>query len=344
MARILVLAGVFMGNTPGRNRLVEAGFDVADYQRPGPLPEDELIAALQGFEGVVAGNDPMNDRVMRAAPSLRAIARHGVGLDSVDLEAAARLGIIVTNTPGIIIDSVADMAFALILAVARRVCEADRTIRAGRWIDHQGVLVWGKTLGIVGVGAIGMAMARRALGFNMTVLAFDPFPRPDAEELGVRYVGLDELLREADFVSIHAPLNEETRGMLGERELGLMRPSAYLINTARGGLVDQKALYEALREGRIAGAGLDVLAEEPPSPDDPLLELANCVFTPHSGHNAREIVERVGLQVAGNLIETFAFLGGACPDPKPCEGEGKGAVPPRFCANPRVLERYHGAK
>lgn len=294
MARILVLAGVFMGNTPGRNRLVEAGFDVADYQRPGPLPEDELIAALQGFEGVVAGNDPMNDRVMRAAPSLRAIARHGVGLDSVDLEAAARLGIIVTNTPGIIIDSVADMAFALILAVARRVCEADRTIRAGRWIDHQGVLVWGKTLGIVGVGAIGMAMARRALGFNMTVLAFDPFPRPDAEELGVRYVGLDELLREADFVSIHAPLNEETRGMLGERELGLMRPSAYLINTARGGIVDTDALTAALCEGRLAGAGLDVTDPEPLPKGHALYTMDNVIVTSHSLCRTDQMVAHQG--------------------------------------------------
>jgi D-3-phosphoglycerate dehydrogenase len=325
MARILVLAGVFMGDkVPGRNKLVETGFDVVDYKRPGPLPEDELIPALEGFEAAVAGNDPFNERVMSAAPTLRAVARHGVGTDSVDLVAAARLGVIVTNTPGIIVDSVADMAFAHMLAVARRVCEADRAVRAGKWQEIQGPLVWGKTLGLVGVGAIGMAMVRRALGFGMTILAYDPYPRAEAEELGVKYVSLDELLREADFVSIHAPLTSHTRGMIGKREIGLMKPTAYLINTARGGLVDQDALYEALAEKRIAGAGLDVLVHEPPSPDDPLLKLENCVFTPHNAHNAKEIIERVGLQVAQNLIETFAYL--------------EGGPAPRFCANPDVIK------
>jgi phosphoglycerate dehydrogenase-like enzyme len=237
----------------------------------------------------------------------------------VDLVAATCLGIVVTNTPGMVVDTVADLAFALMLAVARRVVEADAWVRTGRWQEFFGSLVWGKTLGLVGVGAIGLAVARRAAGFNMTVLGHDPAPRPEAASAGVRFVALEELLREADFVSLHAPLTEATRRIIGAEALALMKPTAVLINTSRGGLVDQAALYAALASGRIAGAGLDVFAPEPPDPSDPLLALPNCVFTPHCGYDARETIALVNLQVADNLIATFA-------------GDR-----PRLCVNPDVF-------
>jgi D-3-phosphoglycerate dehydrogenase len=320
MPRVLVTAWTFQGEHEGKRRLAEAGFDVVDSPKPAPLTEEELLAGLRDFDAIVAGNDPLTARVLEGLPRLRAIARWGVGVDAVDLDAATRLGIIVTNTPGLIVDTVADLAFALMLAVARRIVEADRWVRTGQWREFQTTLVWGKTLGLVGVGAIGTAVARRARGFSMTVLGYDPVPRPEAEEVGVRYVPLDELLQTADFVSLHAPLTPQTRGLINARALALMKPTAILINTSRGGLVDQAALYEALRDGRIAGAGLDVFAKEPPDPDDPLLRLNNCVFTPHCGNNARETIEQVNLRVAENLIESFS---GACPT---------------FCVNPEVFQ------
>lgn len=321
MPRVLVTAWTFQGEHEGKQRLAEAGFEVVDSPRPAPLTEEELLALLPDFDAIVAGNDPLTARVLEQLPRLRAIARWGIGVDAVDLDAATRLGIVVTNTPGLIVDTVADLAFALLLAVARRIVEADRWVRSGQWQEFQTTLVWGKTLGLVGVGAIGMAVARRARGFNMTVLGYDPVPRAEAEEIGVRYVSLDELLREADFVSVHAPLTPQTRGLIDARAIALMKPTAILVNTARGGLVDQQALYEALRDGRIAGAGLDVFAKEPPDPNDPLLKLNNCVFTPHCGNNARETVEQVNLRVAENLIESFS------------------GARPTFCVNPEVFSR-----
>lgn len=315
--RVLVIASRFAPDCPGRRRLADAGFEVIDAG-PGPRDEEALAAALEGYDAVIAGDERYTEVVMVQAAMLKTIARWGVGVDSVDLDAATRLGIVVTNTPGLLVDAVADLTFALLLAVARRVAEGDRAVRAGQWSALRGSLVWGKTLGIVGVGAIGTAVARRALGFNMTVLGCDPRPREDARELGVRYVSLEELLREADFVSLNAPATAETCGIIGARELTLMKPTAFLINTGRGVLVDQGALYEALRDGRIAGAGLDVLAQEPPDPADPLLRLSNCVLMPHSGSNEHETVARINCQVAENVIEAF------------------GDEAPQFCVNQEV--------
>ncbi len=319
MPRVLVIAGHFRGDNPGRRRLLEAGLDVVDAEAADCGSEDGLAAALQGFDAVIAGNEGYTETVLRRAARLKTVARWGVGVDGVDLAAASSLGVVVTNTPGLLVDAVADQAFALLLAVARRIGEGDRAVREGRWQGIRGRLIWGKTLGIVGVGAIGTAVARRARGFDMTILGYDPVPRDEAIELGVSYVGLDELLREADFVSLHAPATDQTQGLIGAAELALMKPTAFLINTGRGALVDQRALYEALRDGRIAGAGLDVFAEEPPAPDDPLLALPQCVFMPHSASNEWETVERINRQVAENILEAL--------------GEGR----PRFCVNPDVL-------
>jgi len=321
MTRVLVLVGHFRGDNPGRRRLVKAGVEVLDAPSGASRDEEGLVELLQGFDGVVAGTERYTEGVLQRCPQLKTIARWGVGVDGVDLEAAARLGVVVTNTPGLLVEAVADLAFALLLGVARRVREGDQKVRQGRWEGVQGRAVGGKTLGIVGVGAIGTAVARRGRGFGMELLGYDPVPRAEAEELGVKYVSLEELLKRSDFVTLHAPATEETRGMIGAAELAMMKPTAILVNTARGALVDQQALYEALRDGRLAGAGLDVFAEEPPAPDDPLLSLPNCLFTPHSGSNEVETVERINQQVAENLLEA---LGGGQPE---------------FCVNPQVFGR-----
>ncbi|MBC7288911.1 MAG: phosphoglycerate dehydrogenase, partial [Armatimonadetes bacterium] len=254
MRRVLVTARVFLKDEQAVEQLKRAGFQVVEAAFAGRPSEDELISALQGFDAVIAGTEAYTERVLRSLPKLRAIARWGVGVDAIDVAAATRAGVAVLNTPGPIAESVADLTFALMLGIARRICEGDARVRAGKWGPVEGTLVWGKVLGIVGVGAIGTAVARRARGFNMTVLGYDPSPRPEAAELGVEFVHLDTLLRRADFVTLHAPLTPETRNMIGRRELSLMKPTAYLINCARGGLVDQEALTEALRNGTIGGA------------------------------------------------------------------------------------------
>jgi glyoxylate reductase len=233
--------------------------------------------------------DPVDAAVLDAGKRLRFVAQMAVGYDNVDVAAATERGILVTNTPGVLTETTADLAFALLLAAARRVVEGDRLTRTGGWKTwHPSFLlgqdVHGATLGIVGLGQIGLAVARRARGFDMRILYHDRRQHPQAEaELALEYVDFDRLLRESDFVTLHVPLLAETRHLIGERELALMKPSAVLVNAARGPVVDQRALYAALKERRIAAAGLDVAEVEPVPLDDPLLTLDNVVITPHIG-------------------------------------------------------------
>jgi glyoxylate reductase len=227
--------------------------------------------------------------VLAAGTRLRVVANMAVGYDNVDVPAATARGILVTNTPGVLTETTADMAWALLLAAARRVAEGDRLTRTGGWKAwHPSFLlgrdVHGATLGIVGLGQIGLAVARRARGFDMRLLYHSRTRRPEAEsELGLGFVELEQLLKESDFVSLHVFLSPQTRHLIGERELALMKPTAVLVNTTRGPVVDQRALYRALKEGRIAAAGLDVAEEEPVPLDDPLLTLDNVTITPHVG-------------------------------------------------------------
>ncbi len=233
--------------------------------------------------------DPIDAAVLDAGKRLRMVAQMAVGYDNIDVAAATERGILVTNTPGVLTETTADLAFALLLAAARRVVEGDHLARTGGWKSwHPSFLlgqdVHGATLGIVGLGQIGLALARRARGFNMRILYHGGRRHADAEkELGLAYVELDRLLRESDFLSLHVPLTPETRHLIGERELALMKPTAILVNAARGPVVDQRALYEALKERRIAAAGLDVAEVEPMPLDDPLLTLDNVIVTPHIG-------------------------------------------------------------
>jgi glyoxylate reductase len=272
----------------------------------------------------VLGTDRWTAALMDKAPRLRIIALTAVGFDSVDLPAATERGIIVTNTAGSLTDTVADLVFALILAAARRVCEMDRWVRAGQWqgAAPMALDVHHKTLGIVGFGRIGTAVAERARGFQMPVCYYDVVRRQDLEkQCGYRFVDLPSVLRESDFITIHTALTPQTRGMIGEAQLGTMKRTAFLINTSRGPVVDEPALIKALQQGRLAGAGLDVFEKEPIDPKNPLLKMENVVLLPHVG-SATEATRRAMVDLAAD--NALAVL------------QGK---PPLTPVNPDVLSR-----
>ncbi len=288
-------------------------FEVDLWTDEAPPPKDVIIERVRDVDALVSLlTDPIDAEVFDAAPKLRIVSQYAVGYDNIDVEEATKRGIYVTNTPGVLTETVADFTFALMLAVARRVVEADKYVREGRWkvawhpLMMLGSDVYGRTLGIVGMGRIGSAVARRAKGFGMRILYYDSVRREDLEkELGAEFVDLDRLLEESDYVSLHVPLTPETYHLIGEEQLRKMKPTAFLINTARGKVVDQKALYKALKEGWIAGAGLDVFEQEPIPPDDPLLKLDNVVLAPHAASASHETRSRMAEMVAENLI---AFL------------------------------------
>ena len=269
-----------------------------------PPPRAELLARTADAEGLLSLlTDAVDAELIAAAPRLRAISNYAVGTDNIDLAAAAARGIPVGNTPDVLTDATADLAFALLLAAARRLPEAAQAVRDGDWptwepAAHLGASVHGATLGIVGFGRIGRAVAARARGFEMEVLATATRTTPGAP--------LDELLARADFVSVHAPLTPETRGLIGQRAFALMKPTAILINTARGPIVDQVALRRALEEGTIAGAALDVTDPEPARPDDPLLAAPNLLVTPHIGSATTAARERMSDLAVDNLLAALA--------------------------------------
>ena len=312
-------ARVFMTRrrVPEAVALLESRFDVEVWPERTPPPRDELLKRLAYCEAVVTEiDDAVDEAALRSAPNLRVVANRAVGLDNVDVEAATRLGVLVSNTPGVLQESCADFAFAMILALARNVPYADRQVRAGAWkmfdqSPYLGADVHGATLGIVGLGGIGEAVMRRATGFDMRVLYHSRTRKTEAERAygGEWAPDLDTLLAESDFVSLHVPLTPETDLLIGRRELGLMKPAAYLVNTARGRVVDTDALCEALGEGRLAGAALDVTDPEPLPADHPLLGMANVIVTPHISSGSAATVRRMGVMAAENVIA--ALTGGA---------------------------------
>ncbi len=283
MPRILI-GPYLLRNQPGpfRNILLEAGFELIDPEGDLALTEAQLERHLPRADAMLAGGERLTAELFDRAPFLRVIARTGVGYDLVDVPAASERRIVVTITPGTNHDSVAEQAFALMLALLRNIVSNDRAIQAGGWDRRLVSPVRGKTLGLVGLGRIGQAMAARARAFGMSVVACDPHVDQHTVERGqVRLVTLDELLAMSDVVSLHAPLTTDTRGMVDCKFLGLIRPGSLLINTARGGLVVEADLRDSLLSGHLAGAGLDVLNQEPPEPGNPLLGLPNVIFSPH---------------------------------------------------------------
>jgi glyoxylate reductase len=311
-----------------RNLLAQAADVRAWDQEEPPVPRETLLAEVAGADGLYCLlTDPVDEALLRAAPRLRAVSTMAVGFDNIDVAACTRRGIPVCNTPGVLTESTADLAFALLMATARRLPEAERTLREGRWRTWSPMLlagqdVHGRTIGIVGAGRIGQAVGMRARGFGMRILYTARSPKPEFERAcqARRCATLAELLEGADFVSIHAPLTAETHHLIGEAELRRMKPTAVLINTARGPLVDEAALERALREGWIWAAGLDVFEREPVPTGHPLLQLPNVVALPHIGSASVATRTAMAVLAAENLVAALA------------------GRRPAHCVNPEVLK------
>ncbi len=273
--------------------------------------EDDVIARCQDADVLLCVGIPTTRRVMEALKKCRAIVRYGIGVDTVDIPAATEAGICVANVPDFCWDEVADTAMSLLLAVARKVVLLNNLVKKGVWSRLPAKPIYkfrGQTLGIIGFGHIGRAFYKRAIAFGFKVIAYDPYVfKESLHGYAVELVSLDQLLRTSDIISIHTPLTPETRGLIGEAELRKMKPTAYLINTGRGPVVNGKALYKALKEGWIAGAGLDVMEKEPPDPNDPLLTLDNIVITPHYASYTEEAYHEVKVKVAENAVHVLTY-------------------------------------
>ncbi|BAD86155.1 D-3-phosphoglycerate dehydrogenase [Thermococcus kodakarensis KOD1] len=286
--------------------LKNAGFEVVYEEYPD---EDRLVELVKDVDAIIVRSKPkVTRKVIEAAPKLKVIGRAGVGLDNIDLKAAEERGIKVVNSPGASSRSVAELAIGLIFAVARKIAFADRKMREGVWAKKQcmGIELEGKTIGVVGFGRIGYQVAKIANALGMKVLFYDPYPNEErAKEVGGKFADLETLLKESDVVTLHVPLVDATYHLINEERLKLMKPTAILINAARGAVVDTDALVKALQEGWIAGAGLDVFEEEPLPADHPLTKLDNVVLTPHIGASTVEAQMRAGVEVAEKIVEAL---------------------------------------
>ncbi len=290
--------------TPGRHQelLAASGLDVRYATQDRPLTADELSLLLEGCAGVILGVDEAPGRTLRAAVDLTTIVRFGIGTDNVDLEAARELGIRVSRTVGATTTSVAELTLGLMLAAARSIPALDRGVRSGSWSRPNGVELSGRTLGLIGTGRIGREVAARAGAFGMTVIGHDPLADPE----GIPLVGLDELVARSDVISIHAPHTEDTHHLVDAALLAAMRPGSLLVNSARGGIVDEVALAEALQGGPLAAAALDSFEHEPLPEDSPLRGLTNVVLTPHCGAATVEAIVRAGVLAVEELMRGLA--------------------------------------
>ncbi|MBI3538608.1 MAG: D-glycerate dehydrogenase [Chloroflexi bacterium] len=279
------------------------------WQDELPPPRDVLLSKVKQSDGLVSLlTDKIDGELMDANPRLKVISQMAVGYDNIDVPAATARGIPIGNTPGVLTDTTADFAFALLMSAARRIPEGIDFVRAKKWKTWGPLLltgpdVWGATLGIIGFGRIGQGMANRARGFNMRVLYYDVYRRADLEKsMGVQYVEMDTLLRESDFVTIHTDLNEKTRHLMNANAFAKMKRSAILVNASRGPMVDHAALYDALKSGKIYGAALDVTEPEPINLDNPLLQLPNCIIVPHIASASIATRAKMATMAAANLI------------------------------------------
>ncbi len=313
---------VFASLEPERRVLAPLGVELRPAQCKS---EEEIIALTQEADAVLNCYAKMTARVIENLNCCKIIARYGIGVDNVDLAAASKARILVTNVSDYCIDEVSDHALALLLALARHVAAADGAVKAGAWdvVARAGIRrLRGQTLGLVGFGKIAKALASKVQPLGMKVLVYDPYVEAELiSRYGAEAVSLDRLLAEADAISIHVPLSSETRNLIGERELALMKSAAFLINTSRGGIVDEQALAAALKEGQLGGAALDVLSVEPPPPDHPLRQAPNVILTPHLAFYSRESVIELQTKAAQEVARAL-------------KGE-----PPRSPVNPEVLTR-----
>jgi len=271
-----------------------------------PLTEDELIPLLSGCDGCVAGLDFFTAKVIESTDNLKVISRYGSGVDRVDLAAAKAKNIAVCNTPNANTQAVADLTIALLLCLARKIPVLDKKTREGQWPRSTGIELFGKTIGILGLGAIGKAVAHRASGFSMRILAYDPFMNIEyAESNGIVSAGFDTVIQEADFLCLHLPLTDETRNIISADVMKAMKKDAIIVNTARGGLIDEAAAYDHLVSGDLGGLGLDVFETEPPQ-ESPLFKLENVVLTPHIAAHTAEATAAMADMSVQNLIEVLS--------------------------------------
>jgi len=274
-----------------------------DYGRP--LSSSELKELITGCDGYIAGLDYIDKESLKHADNLKVISRYGAGYDRVDLEAATEKGIVVTNTPGSNAAAVADLAFGLILSVARKIPMLDRKTKAGEWVRSTGIELNEKTIGILGLGAIGKNVAKRAHGFSMKVLAYDPFIDLNYSEAnGIQSVTLEYLIKNSDIISLHLPINQDTKDIIGQKEFEEMKNNVIVINTSRGGLINEAAALEYLKNGKLGGLGLDAFEEEPFSNYESY-QLDNVVLTPHTGAHTFEATENMAVMAVDNLIDVL---------------------------------------
>jgi phosphoglycerate dehydrogenase-like enzyme len=326
MTKILVAPATLAGvNAPYLQALRGADFDLVFPARAVQLTEDDLLAVMPGIAATLAGSEPYTRRVIAANPALRVIARAGVGYDAVDVAAATDHGVVVTITPGTNQDAVAEHTFALMLALAKELIPKHVGTRTGKWPRMATLPLRGRTLGIAGLGRIGKAVALRGAAFGMRLLAYEPYPdRRFVEQQGITLVPLNRLLAESDYLTLHVPLTPESRYLINRQTLAAMKPTAFLINTARGGLVQEADLLEALRTQRIAGAALDVFEEEPP-PIGPLFELDNVVLSPHAAGVDTQSRDDMALSAAEAIVSL-----------------SRGEWPAEKVVNPEVRDRFQG--
>lgn len=310
--RVLVTATSYGAHDPALKTTLESLVGEVVYNQSGkPYTAEELAALITGFDACIAGLDRFDQQVIARADSLRVIARYGTGVDNIDLDAARKKGIIVTNTPAANADSVAELTVGLILALARNIVIADRETRTGLWPRLQGISIHGKIVGLIGFGAIGRRVAQKLSGLGCRVLAFDPYADPATAGELAHLTSRAEVITSADFLSLHCPLTDQTRGMVDATFLKSMKRGAFLINTARGELVNETALIAALEEGHLRGAALDVFTRQPPGADHPLLAMPQVIVTPHMGAHSDHAANAMGW---GALNNCLAVLRGEEPE------------------------------
>jgi D-3-phosphoglycerate dehydrogenase len=303
-------------------RLIEAGCRILEWREGCGLSESDLLTKLAEADAWIVAFHPIGSALLDAAPRLRIIAKHGVGVDNIDIAAATARGIVIATAPSANDQAVADLTMGLLLALLRRIPEANASVKAGRWERFLGCGLCGKVLGILGLGRIGQNVARRAKGFGVELIGADPlWPEDVARQLGIRPVEMNELLAQADIISLHAPLTAQTTGLIGAAAIASMKPGVWIVNTSRGKVVDEKAMYEALTSGRVAGYATDVFENEPPT-GSPLFALPNVITTPHMGTHTRESLQLMGDRVTDAVLHVF-------------RGER-----PEFVVNPEVYDRF----
>lgn len=296
---------------PGKNSaalksLQDFSHDLVFNPTGKPLTEDELIPLLKDCDGYIAGLDFITEKAIDACPHLKVISRYGTGYDRVDIMAAKKKGVIVTNTPGVNAEAVGELTFGLILSAARNIPHLDRSTREGGWIRSTGMELKGKTLGIMGLGAIGKVVARCAQGFDMEVIAYDPYINLEyCQKHRIKSTTIDEVLSCSNVLSLHLPLNDETYHLINRESISRMPEGAIIINASRGGIIDEEAAYEALRSGHLGGLGLDAFEQEPPK-DSPLFQLPNVIATPHTGAHTREATDHMAALAISNLIDVLS--------------------------------------